>query len=91
MAGVTAKRKRLTPRAYSKTLETMKFGIKAKEAIENRVLQEAEDFDSEGFPVITAWGFYIVLTWFISHNAVSLNHRVKMEGQLRSATFHLTR
>jgi len=83
--------RRLTPGVYDKVLEIMRFGIKAREAVEKRVLQEAEDFDSDGFPVITAWGFYNVLTWFISHNAVSLNHRVQMEDRLRSATFHLTR
>jgi hypothetical protein len=84
-------KKKVTPRSYSKVLETMKLGIKAKEVVENRVMQETEDFDTGGFPVITAWGFYNILTRYISHNAVSLNHRVAMESRLRAASVHLMR
>ena len=80
--------KKLTPRAYTKVLETMKLGIKAREEVESRVIQEAEGFDPDGFPILTVWGFYNVLTWHITHNSVSLNHRVEMEGRLRAASIH---
>jgi hypothetical protein len=79
----------LSQSAYSRTLEAMKLGVKAKEVIEGRVLQEAEDVDQDGFPIVTAWGLYNVLTWYISHHAVSLNHRVYMEGRLRAASRYL--
>jgi hypothetical protein len=81
----------LPPGAYTRTLEAMKLGTKARDVVEGRVLDEAEDVDQEGFPIITAWGMYNVLTWYISHHAVSLNHRVDMEGRLRGATIHLGR
>jgi len=81
--------KMLTSRAYSKVLEAMKLGLKAKDEIERRMIQEAEGFDPDGFPILTVWGFYNVLTWHITHNSVSLNHRVEMEDRLRTASTHL--
>jgi hypothetical protein len=81
--------KKLTPRAYSKVLETMKLGIKAREKVKKRVSSEAKGVDPSGFPVITVWGFYNVLTWHITHNSVSLNHQVEMEDRLRAACLHL--
>jgi len=81
----------LTPRSYSKVLGRMRFGAKATREIENRVLKEAEGFDPDGFPILTVWGFYNVLTWHITHDSVSLNHRVEMESRLRAAYSHLMR
>jgi hypothetical protein len=83
--------KKLTPRAYSKVLEAMRLGIKAREEVESRIFREADGIDPDGFPILTVWGFYNVLTWHISHNSVSLNHRVEMEGRLRAAISHLVR
>ncbi|MBP1735878.1 MAG: hypothetical protein H6Q53_2165, partial [Deltaproteobacteria bacterium] len=36
----------------------MKFGIKAKVEVDNKVSNEAVGFDADGFPVLTVWGFY---------------------------------
>ena len=77
--------KKLAPRAYSKVLEAMKLGLKAKDEIERRMIQEAAGFDPDGFPILTVWGFYNVLTWYSTHRAVSLNHKVEMEKRLRAA------
>ena len=83
--------KKLTPKVYAKVLETMKFGIKAKVEVDNKVSNEAVGFDADGFPVLTVWGFYNILTSHITHNSVSLNHRVEMESRLRAAISHLVR
>jgi len=83
--------KKLTPKVYAKVLETMKFGIKAKVEVDNKVSNEAVGFDADGFPVLAVWGFYNILTSHITHNSVSLNHRVEMEGRLRAAISHLVR
>jgi len=47
--------------------------------------RESEGFDSTGVPIIAVWMFYNIITWYITHRAVSLNHRVEMERRLRSA------
>jgi hypothetical protein len=83
--------KRISPRAYSRALDFMTLGIKARKEVEKRISEEAEGFDPDGFPVLTVWGFYNILTWHISHNAVSLNHQVEMEGRLRTAYSQLIR
>jgi hypothetical protein len=84
-------KRRLSSRAYSRVLESMKFGIKAREQVESAVLREADGFDPDGSPILTLWGFYNVLTWYITHNSISLNHQVEMEGRLRTASLHLMR
>jgi hypothetical protein len=81
--------RRLTKGSYAKALEIMKLGIKAREEVKKRVSSEAKGVDPAGFPVITVWKFYNVLTWHITHNSVSLNHRVEMEERLRTACLHL--
>jgi len=83
--------RRLTRGSYARVLEIMKLGIKAKVEVDNKVSNEAVGFDADGFPVLTVWGFYNILTSHITHNSVSLNHRVEMESRLRAASFHLTR
>jgi len=76
---------RLTEKTYTKVMNAMKFGKKAMENIEERTAQEAEGFADNGFPIMNLWIFYNVLTWYITHRAVSLNHRVELERRLRSA------
>jgi hypothetical protein len=83
--------KKLTPKVYSKVLDTMNLGVKAKGEVESRVSMEADGFDPDGFPILTVWRFYNVLTWHITHNSVSLNHRVELEDRLRTAIIYLTR
>jgi hypothetical protein len=82
---------RLTEKICANVMKTMKFGKKAMEAIENRVAKEAEDFAENGFPIMNLWIFYNILTWYITHRAVSLNHRVEMERRLRSAMRYFKR
>jgi hypothetical protein len=53
--------------------------------------EEATGLDPDGFPIISVWEFYNLLTWHITYNAVSLNHRVEMESRLRAASINLMR
>jgi hypothetical protein len=39
------------------------------------VAQEAEGFDDRGFPIITLWVLFNILTWYINHRAVSFYYR----------------
>ena len=72
--------------SYAKVMTSMKFGKKATEEIETKIFQEAEEFENEtDFPIMNMWVFFNILTWFITHKAVSLNHRVELEGRLRRA------
>jgi len=75
----------LTEKVYENVIKAMKFGKKAIEIIEERTAQETKDYTDDGFPIMNLWIFYNVLTWYITHQAVSLNHRVEMERRLRLA------
>ena len=70
---------------YDKVMNTMEFGKKATEEIESRVNEDFEGFLFRGYPQITAWLLYNILTWYATHKAVSLNHRVELESRLRRA------
>ena len=61
----------------------MEFGKKATQEIKDRIKQEARDFDNSGFPIMSVWMFFNVLTWYITYKTVSLNHRVELEKRLR--------
>ena len=74
----------LTEEAHTQVMEAMKFGKKAKEEVAERIDREAKDFDDNDFPIMTLWIFFNILTWFITHRTVSLNHRVEMERRLRA-------
>ena len=82
---------KLNEKIYANVMKTMRFGKKAMEEIENRTAQEAKGFTDNGFPVMNIWVLYNILTWYITHRAVSLNHRVEMERRLRSAIRHFKR
>jgi len=77
--------RQLTEKAYDNVMKTMKFGKKAIEVIKKRTVRETKDFTDNGFPIMNLWIFYNVLTWYITHRAVSLNHRVELERRLRLA------
>jgi hypothetical protein len=81
--------RRLTKRRFARVLEIMKFGIKAKEQVEQMVAEQARGVDSDGFTILSLWDFYNILAWHIAHNSVSLNHKVEMEDRLRAASLHL--
>ena len=83
--------RRLTNGTYARVMETMALGIKAKELVVKRVAEQAGGFDPDGFPILSVWEFYNILAWHVTYNAVSLNHRVEMEGRLRAASVHLIR
>ena len=70
---------------YVKVMEAMKLGKGAVKQIEYRMAKEADEFDREGFPVMSVWLFFNVLTWYITHRAISLNHRIELEKRLRQA------
>ena len=77
--------KRLRKQTHDQVMENMKFGKNATEEIEDRINREAEDFDMNGFPIVSLWIFFNILTWYITHRGVSLNHRVELEKRLRKA------
>jgi len=75
----------LTDKAYDQVMNTMKLGKKALKEIKERLTQESDGFGDNGIQIISVWLFFNVLTWYITHRAASLNHRVNMENRLRSA------
>ena len=81
--------RQLTEKVYKKVIKAMKFGKKAMEIIEDQISQEADGFDESGLPIMSVWMFFNSLTWYITHKAVSLNHRVDMEKRLRAAMVHV--
>ena len=81
----------LHPTTYEKVMKSMKFGKGTTEEIRQRVDRDASGYNNEDFPVISLWAFYNVLTWYITHRAVSLNHRVEMENRLRGAMIYFRR
>jgi len=83
--------RQLTVNTYKKVIETMKLGKRAMEEIEDRVDLESQGFADNGSPIMSLWIFFNILTWYITHRAVSLNHRVEMEKRLRVAMGHLRR
>ena len=74
----------MTMAVYDRVMRAMQFGVRAVEEIEDQLWDG--DPSAEGPKLISLWAFYNVLTWYISHRAVSLNHRVEMENKLRMAT-----
>jgi hypothetical protein len=66
-------------------MKAMDFGKKATQDIGHRVQQEREGVSEDGFPIMSVWIFFNALCWYITHRAVSLNHRVDMERRLRTA------
>ncbi len=75
----------LTEKDYKKILKGMEFGKGAMEEIEDQTAQEAQGYNDNGIPIISLWIFYNIITWYITHLAVSTNHRVEMERRLRFA------
>jgi hypothetical protein len=75
----------LPEKTYDKVMKTMKFGQDAMKQINQRIETESEGYRDDGLPILSLWAFYNVLTWYITHRAVSLNHRVEMERRLRSS------
>lgn len=69
---------------YQKIMKAMKFGKNATEDIEFRVRKDASGF-ADGYPVMSLWVFFNIITWYITHYSVSLRHRVELERRLRAA------
>ena len=76
---------KLAEKNYIKIMRMMNFGVNAKEEIADRLKQETEKTQGNGVPMITAWIFFNILTWYITHRSVSLNHKVELEKRLRRA------
>ena len=81
----------LEPAVYGQVMEAMQFGKQATEEIVDQISQEATGYDEHDFPLMSLWAFYNVITWYLTHRAVSLNHRVEMEKRLRFAMVYLRR
>lgn len=77
--------RQLTEREHKRILQGMKFGKNAMGEINDQTEQEAQGFNKNGFPIISLWVFYNIITWYITDRAVSLNHRVEMESRLRAS------
>ena len=75
----------LTEKTYSQVMKAMQFGKNATEEIQGKIRKDAEDLDDKGFPNMSLWVFFNVLTWYVTHRTVSLNHRVEMERRLRAS------
>jgi hypothetical protein len=75
----------MSMKAYDRVMRTMQFGRRAAEEIEERIWEDM-GASQAGVPLISLWAFYNVLAWYMTHRAVSLNHRVEMENKLRMAT-----
>lgn len=80
----------LTPKSYAKVMKTMRIGERATSEIETKLHQNAEGLSIADFPIITLWVFYNILTQYITHSAVSLNHQVEMENRLRKAMINFS-
>ena len=78
--------RQLTKTIYTGIMTAMKFGKNAKEEIDQRIMQEADSYDEyKDFPIMNLWMFFNVITWYITHKAVSLNHKVELDNRLRRA------
>ena len=75
----------MTEKVYHKVMKAMKLGQDAVSQVNQRIEAESKGRLDDGFPDISIWVFYNVLTWYITHRTVSLNHRVEMERRLRAA------
>lgn len=69
---------------YQKIMKVMKFGKNATEDIEYRVRRDASGF-VDGYPIMSLWIFFNIVTWYITHYTASLRHRVELERRLRTA------
>jgi hypothetical protein len=79
----------LSRKAYSRVVDKMEFGERGRGEIKAKMDEEAGGRYEMGFPVVSVWGFFNALTWFIAHKAVSVNHRRDMEKRLGKAMGHL--
>jgi len=79
----------LTPQIYNGVMGTMDFGLEATDSIHRRVYDDTSELDQDYFPIMSIWIFYNVLTWYITHRTVSLNHRIELERRLRKAMRYL--
>lgn len=84
-------KRQLTIKTHDQVMEAMEFGQAATLEINKRIEREAKGFDENGLPIMSLWIFFNVLTWYVTHRAVSLNHRVELEKSLRAAMASLKR
>jgi hypothetical protein len=78
--------KKLLPRrSFFKVMDVMSLGQQKTEVVSERLKSQSTGKDKEGFPIITIWNFFNLLTWHITHESVSINQRVIMESRLRKA------
>jgi len=75
----------LSGKAYKEIMQAMKFGKKAMALIDDHIEAEFPDTEAGKLPAVSLWQFYNVVTWYITHHAASLNHRVEMERRVREA------
>jgi hypothetical protein len=76
--------KPLTPKIYENVIESMQLGKNGLDMIHDEASRSAK-LNENGMPLVSLWIFYNLLTWYITHQSVSLNHKVEMERRLRKA------
>ncbi|MFO7715291.1 DUF932 domain-containing protein [Desulfosarcina sp.] len=75
----------LSGKAFTGIIKGMAFGEKAKALIGKHIKSGFPGNEPGQLPAMTLWQFYNVVTWYITHHAASLNHRVELENRLRVA------
>jgi hypothetical protein len=78
----------LSEKSYVKVMEMMNLSKRATSIVLERLHNESTGYDRDGFPIITIWNFFNILTWYITYQVVSLNQRVEMESRLRKAMIY---
>jgi hypothetical protein len=71
--------------SFVKAMKIMNLSKQATSIVLENLHNESTGQDRDGFPIITIWNFFNILTWYITYETVSLDQRVVMEGRLRKA------
>lgn len=75
----------LPKKSFVKVMDVMSLGKQKTSIIGERLDSQSTGNGKDGFPIITIWNFFNILTWYITHELVSINQRVIMENRLRRA------
>ena len=78
-------KKSLSENSYVKVMAIMNLSKQSTNIVLEQLHGESTGYDRDGFPTITLWQFFNILTWYITYQVVSLNQRVEMESRLRKA------
>jgi hypothetical protein len=77
--------KPLPRKSFFKVMDVMNLGQQKADTVLERLNSQSTGKGKDGFPIITIWNFFNILTAHITHETVSINQRVVMESRLRKA------